>query len=108
MMFPLPLCSLILPPYPSFLFLFTLSPTSSPTSLTPLFTHSSRPIIPRMPAVSPQAIARPASRFRPELVALISICGAGVVGACTFMGFKLTTDQSIRRATRWNPFASKH
>ncbi|KAI8049681.1 hypothetical protein BDF22DRAFT_745944 [Syncephalis plumigaleata] len=36
-------------------------------------------------------------RARPELVALLSVCGAGVVGAFSYMGWKLATDGQLRR-----------
>ncbi|KAI9592545.1 hypothetical protein BDF19DRAFT_425358 [Syncephalis fuscata] len=36
-------------------------------------------------------------RTRPELVVLLAVCGTGVVGAFSYMGWKLTTDAHLRR-----------
>ncbi|RKP08557.1 hypothetical protein THASP1DRAFT_29649 [Thamnocephalis sphaerospora] len=36
-------------------------------------------------------------RIRPELGLLLTVCGAGVVGAISYMGWKLATDADLRR-----------
>ncbi|KAK9764348.1 hypothetical protein K7432_008233 [Basidiobolus ranarum] len=43
------------------------------------------------------AFAQGISKTGIEIYPLLAILGAGVVGAVSFMGYKLTTDESLRR-----------